>query len=1255
MRKYIVVYYCILFTIFVSPLSLAVVPKIEGRYIELQDTYTSPIWTKINFQQQYITPPAVFMLSTNQGGNPAIVKVRNVTTTSFEALPLEPSGEDGAHITMGAHYLAVEYGVHEFPDGTIMEVGKTALDATALQYGDKSGFSPLPKGYKNISFTHTFSQRPNFFHGLQTLNNINSNPPLEALVPFFTVAVQSGSLTTQQVNIALEASETIRGDILADETVAYLVVEPGFNRSFIDDNGVEVIWESFFTDFKVDGWNDGCNYFYFNNDYDVAPLVVASKNSREDSDGGWLRSCNLRTDRLGIVVDEDRSSDNERNHKTFEEASILAMTSTFVSNGDILSCDTLFPGAIATYDNGEIFLVDGVQITDNNGPLLTTTTLQVPPFGANPQCNGQGCLANGDNALDESQASQVPTVTNDGSSQGAVPASLAGDYFYNEIVLNMLEPEYVVTEPTRIFLKNTQTLLGGNSTNLGSYLNIGQTNIVLQEGAYLAIYVDGDVAIAANANIASFIVATGEVRIAKEVTYTGSITSGSQIITEGSSRFTASEVPDYIPGFCGIYIPTTLDHYRITLSDNKGLTCQAKEMTLTACSNDACSLVYDEPASLDLSPDNNGKQQWVSGENITFTGSTELAFAKRTTGTVALGYNSADPSAPMRCYIGGVDVGLSNCKVVFSDAGFIFKNDTDNNTTIATQLSGKPSDTGFNAASLAIQAVKTNTTTGACEAAFPVGLEVPLQLAYSCGASSSCSEPVTLSNNGTNYSIEQAYKTVNLQFDADSKAPIVLQYPDAGQLSLNVSATIVLDPVSNLSVAMTGSSNEYVVKPFGLSMEIGSNGVADDANGSLFKLTGEPFDLTLHAVQWSAGQDNDSNGYPDDYSQIHSNLIAQHFINEYPQVTPSLNTPAAGALGQLTPEYVAPFGDTGIQSESISKYHYDNVGIIDLTASLQDGDYLGAGDVRGELKNVGRFAPSQFQLHGIQAQGSCTEYGSNLTYLDQPFELGFTVQALNHKNQLMSNYNQGFAKSLVNIYAENSQVGNYVSGDEFSSRLINLGSQNWGDVNNGEYYVQQSNVQLTRLAIDQPDGPFNMVNLMATLTNIEGATLLGANDLPNSEVSCVNNCDSVRLNSVPITFRFGRLVLGNNTGSDLDNLQVPMQAQYWDGTGFVRNSEDYCTSFEHTKVAQISPNSPILNYQYGTGSSGILEAGGYPVDNAIYAIGNGAGEYILQYDTDNWLHWDWLGDGTHIDPRAVLQFGQFRGNDRVIYWRETRE
>ncbi|MFM9597597.1 hypothetical protein ACKI1O_50805, partial [Streptomyces scabiei] len=86
--------------------------------------------------------------------------------------------------------------------------------------------------------------------------------------------------------------------------------------------------------------------------------------------------------------------------------------------------------------------------------------------------------------------------------------------------------------------------------------------------------------------------------------------------------------------FCGINTPVLLDHYRLSMSDNNGLTCEAKALTLTACANDACDIIYDEVSTLDLSPSITGQQSWVTGEVITFTGIADLQFAKRTTGQV---------------------------------------------------------------------------------------------------------------------------------------------------------------------------------------------------------------------------------------------------------------------------------------------------------------------------------------------------------------------------------------------------------------------------------------------------------------------------------------------------------------------------------------------------------------------------------------------------------------------------------------------
>ena len=337
--------YVLAFLIAVIALPVFAVPQIEGRFIELQNTYNKAEWTTISFSQVYDEPPAVFMLSTNQGGNPAIVKIRNVTRTGFEALPLEPSGEDGPHITMGAHYLAIAYGVHEFPNGDIVEVGKMELGADTIQASTSSPWyeakgGPLKIGeedarYAQVLLETNFGEKPVFFHSIQTLNNqvdVNGKkPPNEHLLPFLTIAAK---YEASSYFIALEASETDYEPVVRNETVAYMATTEGFDRRFFDDNGVEVVWEADFADVKIQGWDDGCFRNDFKNKYAQTPLVAASKISRNGGDGGWLRSCGVNKTRLGLRVDEDRSLDSERNH-TEEDASILAMTSEFVFSGEV--------------------------------------------------------------------------------------------------------------------------------------------------------------------------------------------------------------------------------------------------------------------------------------------------------------------------------------------------------------------------------------------------------------------------------------------------------------------------------------------------------------------------------------------------------------------------------------------------------------------------------------------------------------------------------------------------------------------------------------------------------------------------------------------------------------------------------------------------------------------------------------------------------------------------------------------------------
>ena len=89
---------------------------------------------------------------------------------------------------------------------------------------------------------------------------------------------------------------------------------------------------------------------------------------------------------------------------------------------------------------------------------------------------------------------------------------------------------------------------------------------------------------------------------------------------------------------------------------------------------------------------------------MSFTGQISLAIDSLKGQDTKLATLGETPSSQLRCFIGGKEVGIEGCKINFEDDGLVFKNLSDNNTTIVTQLSGKPSDEGFNSKNYAVEA-----------------------------------------------------------------------------------------------------------------------------------------------------------------------------------------------------------------------------------------------------------------------------------------------------------------------------------------------------------------------------------------------------------------------------------------------------------------------------------------------------------------------------------------------------------------------
>ena len=115
--------------------------------------------------------------------------------------------------------------------------------------------------------------------------------------------------------------------------------------------------------------------------------------------------------------------------------------------------------------------------------------------------------------------------------------------------------------------------------------------------------------------------------------------------------------------------------------------------------------------------------------------------------------------------------------------------------------------------------MRTDTNTGACTTVFQ-NQTVSVGLAGArLNPTGGASQLSVLNSGGSMQAVATgagapgAYTNVSLAFDAQSKAPLVLSYPDAGSVQLYASYALPAPPAAT---TMTGSSNAFVVRPFGL-------------------------------------------------------------------------------------------------------------------------------------------------------------------------------------------------------------------------------------------------------------------------------------------------------------------------------------------------------------------------------------------------------------------------------------------------------
>jgi MSHA biogenesis protein MshQ len=165
--------------------------------------------------------------------------------------------------------------------------------------------------------------------------------------------------------------------------------------------------------------------------------------------------------------------------------------------------------------------------------------------------------------------------------------------------------------------------------------------------------------------------------------------------------------------------------------------------------------------------------------------------------------------------------------------------------------------------------------------------------------------------------------------------------------------------------------------------------------------------------------------------------------------------------------------------------------------------------------------------------------------------------------------------------------------------------------------------------------------------------------------------------------RFGRWTIENGYGPETSDLTVTMPIQYFNGSYYVTNDLENCTvpaqgtrdndninsgNMTATYNYRLADNDTSDNLAPADTTQTLLSLNSAASPSRFFqglyrflsfsAVGNGKkGRLDFEYQVPPWLQYDWNGDSDNDDaydqnPTAILTFGLYRGNDRIIYQRE---
>lgn len=663
----------------------------------------------------------------------------------------------------------------------------------------------------------------------------------------------------------------------------------------------------------------------------------------------------------------------------------------------------------------------------------------------------------------------------------------------------------------------------------------------------------------------------------------------------------------------------TIHHFEIN-HDAQGLTCLVEPLTLKACADEACTATIDTPTEVQIFAGGELKQ------TVTVIGETSTSFNHLVEETITL---SSDQT--YTCNNGS----NTSCGISFANAGFLL--DVNSGSDVSSCES----------VNFEIKAVKLSDSGVSCAPAFTGSQDLDVSFSYS---NPTFGTKLPLISNA-NMATSGQSQTRSIIFDAAGEATLPVEYADAGTLTFTLSEK-VSSGVSSATISKDFIPSKIVLTAYKLD-DVLLNNVTPDGNPKQVAAEGFKFNYS--------GQCSDNTETPN-YIPQSSSAVAL----DVRHILPSSGTSVLGDLtvgvdltNDVTVINASNSTDENWQTINTTEKEflasYDEVGIISV--NIKDNNYLGSTINALSFLDVGRFYPSYFDV--TVTDNSFENAGAtDFTYIGQPF--GYfnvpllTITAQNASGVKTQNYTETSFQKLIaaNITRTFPLADTVVNGIDNATKMVVEATTSTGDL-----------IKLSNGVMHYSFSPSDTFTYTKD-SNSEVSEFTVSYDIL---INSIIDSDSVGINvntTLPLIIqptggfqRFGRLVLANSFGPETSALIQSFEVEFLNTSGnFQRNSDD--DSSVITNVGShwsfTNPtNDIIISDLLISGNVGSFTGGQF--QNIYLLSGDKQGAIDIKYTTPTWLKYNWSGNVSNLhdeNANATATFGVYRGNDRIISWRE---